>query len=371
MFGANSRFSNEHDFELEFSRHGACRNGYVNPYGIEYYFECPDFDWQRVLELQLLGLTTPNFQLDKLKIEKKVVKNELKDYLDNYYRRMWQRKVIAMGDSLLPDRQRLASLPQINLQHLTAHYRATHTLANLRFIIAGNLKPKLPQLLPLLENINLPLGKLLPYTRPQLHCAPPFCLSRPDANNLSFHLFLALPHSLTPREENAINVLTQVLTGSTYSLIYGRAREKGLTYAVDSYYSFLPRFSTWEIDGSCALEYLDELFAIITQVLQLVAKGKTPPADLQATKSYLLGNHQMCHQTVESIVNYYSTRFYYLGAVEDFARDARLIETTTVADLAAIAQQFLSSRLWCFSAIGRRQTALVKKLNRTLTPLFL
>ena len=59
-FGANEKFRSEHNYEQEFTKNGAYHNAYTSDYSMVYEAICADFEWDRILELQRLAITTPS-----------------------------------------------------------------------------------------------------------------------------------------------------------------------------------------------------------------------------------------------------------------------------------------------------------------------
>lgn len=66
-FGANEKFRSEHNYEQEFTKNGAYHNAYTSDYSMVYEAICADFEWDRILELQRLAITTPRFMLMSLR----------------------------------------------------------------------------------------------------------------------------------------------------------------------------------------------------------------------------------------------------------------------------------------------------------------
>ena len=60
-FGASEKYRSGHDFEQEFTKNGAYHNAYTSDYSMVYDAVCADFEWDRILELQRIAITTPRF----------------------------------------------------------------------------------------------------------------------------------------------------------------------------------------------------------------------------------------------------------------------------------------------------------------------
>ena len=55
----------------------------------------------------------------------------------------------------MTDRERLKQIKNVKRKDLVDHYAKTHTTSNMRFVIAGNLKGRKPQIKKMLEAFGL------------------------------------------------------------------------------------------------------------------------------------------------------------------------------------------------------------------------
>ena len=69
-FGANASFRDEQAYEAEFTKNGAYHNAWTSDYSVCYECECADFEWDRILDLERVAITSPKFNEDELKAEK-------------------------------------------------------------------------------------------------------------------------------------------------------------------------------------------------------------------------------------------------------------------------------------------------------------
>ena len=158
-FGANEKFRSEHAYEQEFTKNGAYHNAYTSDYSMVYEADCADFEWDRILELQRLAITTPRFNAEELEAEKGNVRSELTGYLNNHNRVMWPRIQQALGEDILSYNQRLKTINNISLKDIKEHHKRTHTLRNMRFIIAGKLSGRKTAIKESLEKWQLDAGE--------------------------------------------------------------------------------------------------------------------------------------------------------------------------------------------------------------------
>ena len=133
---------------------------------IQWFYEaiCADFEWDRILELQRLAITTPRFNADELEAEKGNVRSELTGYLNNHNRVMWPRIQQALGEDILTYNQRLKTIANIELKDIKNHHKRTHTLRNMRFVVAGKMAGRKAAIKEHLEGWQIRDGRAIRYS---------------------------------------------------------------------------------------------------------------------------------------------------------------------------------------------------------------
>ena len=233
-FGANEKFRSEHNYEQEFTKNGAYHNAYTSDYSMVYEAICADFEWDRILELQRLAITTPRFNADELEAEKGNVRSELTGYLNNHNRVMWPRIQQALGEDILTYNQRLKTIANIELKDIKNHHKRTHTLKNMRFVVAGKMAGRKAAIKEHLEGWQLETGERFVIPRDEPRRANPVLVRRKEATNLTFGWSMMIPRELSDEEVTAMNALNHILTGTMSSRIFGAARKQGLAYCIFS-----------------------------------------------------------------------------------------------------------------------------------------
>ena len=235
-FGANAKFSNEHEFEAEFTKNGAYHNASTSDMGMSYVADCADFEWDRILDLQLLSIGQPKFNETEFKAEKGNVRNELTGYLNNNARLLWPKIQQAFGEKVLTYEQRLKTIQNIKLEDIIEHHKRTHTTGNLRFVIAGKIdEDRKEQIVERLENLPLERGERFDFIADELQSTrDPIYIHRPDLKNISFGFSIVIPRQLSTTEMDTMHALNHILTGTMHSRIFGQARKRGLAYGIYS-----------------------------------------------------------------------------------------------------------------------------------------
>jgi predicted Zn-dependent peptidase len=365
-FGANAQFKSEHDFESEFTKNGAYHNAYTSDLSMVYEADCADFEWDHILELQKISICQPKFNAVELEAEKGNVRSELTNYLNDHHRILWPRVQQLLGEDVLTYRQAITTIANVTLNDIREHHRRTHTLRNMRFVIAGKLRGRKSEILRQLEAFELPQGERFEVPRDELKSAHPAVIRRKDATNLTFGFTLSVPRELSDEELDAMHNLNHILTGTTHSRIFGKARAKGLAYSVGSYTGAGFYDSAWDISGQVNHDTAPALFDIIATELKAVLDGKLTDEEIDAAKSFGLGRYQMGAQTVSQISGFYTNRYF----IKDYAKVPDLIRRVTREKIMATTQSFMDANTWVLAAVSSGDRDEIIELGDKLNGLF-
>lgn len=369
-FGANEGFRSEHAYEQEFTKNGAYHNAYTSDYAMVYEAACADFEWDRVLDLQRLAITMPRFNNAELEAEKGNVRSELTGYLNNHNRVMWPRIQQALGEDILTYNQRLKTISNITLRDIKEHHKRTHTLKNLRFVIAGKLKGRKRRIREMLESWQLDAGERFAIPDNELTKANPVLIRRKEASNLNFGWSMSIPRELSDPEADAMDSLNHILTGTMSSRIFGAARKKGLAYGVFSDTSVGFYDSAWDFGGQVNLETAEDLFDIIVRELKRVLNGQLDPEDIESAKSYAIGRYQMGAQTVAQISGFYTGRYFADDIVKDYERVPADILAVSEEQIVETVREFFKNDAWVLAGVSSGERELLLKLQDKLETLF-
>lgn len=369
-FGANRLCKDAHEYEAEFTKNGAYHNAFTSDTSMVYEAECAKFEWDRILDLQRTAITQPYFIEDEFESERGNVKSELTGYLNVPDRLLWPRLAQELGEDTLTFPERLSVLGDIKLSDIKEHYKRTHTAGNMRFVVAGDFSRQQGKLEELLSAWELPEGERLPIPVDELHSAGTFLIRRKDAPNLTFGLSLNVSRRLSDEEDNAMDFLNHILTGTLRSRILGRARKKGVVYSMFSDTSTYEHNSSWDFGAQAGLDSVDKLIDIMVEELAAVMSGSIDESEVDAARSYALGRHQMGAQTVGRINNWYASRYFFDGKIEDFMKQPEAINAVTKEQIVETARQFLAANCWTMGAYGNSEIAFIRELSAKLEPLF-
>jgi predicted Zn-dependent peptidase len=167
-----------------------------------------------------------------------------------------------------------------------------------------------------------------------------------------------------------MNALNHILTCTLHSLIFGKAREKGLVYGIWSDFYVGDNASEWDMGGQVSLKNAPQLFTIITEELEKVLNGEIKQSDLAAAKQFALGKHQMGCQTVSSIANWYSERYFFDGYINDYSLRPKAIEAVTKETIVSAANALVNGKRWAFGGLGSCSKEELDHLRNQLGVLF-
>ncbi len=365
-FGANAKYRDEQAYEADFTKNGAYHNAWTSDFAVCYETECADFEWDRVLDLKRIAITTPRFNEEELKGEKGNVRAELTGYLNDYSRLLWPRLQTAIGETTPTLRERIATLPNINVKDIREHYRRTHTALNMRFIIAGKIKGRKRRIIEMLENWDLKPGKRFDIPVDELHTSDPVLIRRKDASNITFGFSFVTTRRLVEKEVQAMECLNHILTGTMNSRILGQARKRGLVYGMSSCISNTCHNSSWDFDGEVNEEDAIELFELIGRELKKVLNGDIKDGDIDAAKSYALGRYQMGAQTSGQIADFYAENYFMNEEIINYKRIPDIIKSIEKKHLVALAREFKQSGIEALVAVGSCEKAFIIELSDKL-----
>ena len=361
MLGANSYFKTARAFQSELEKNGAYSNASTSVYDITYELECASFEADRVIELLVRGLEQPVFKKSEFKAEFGNVSEELVGRSNNHFRALNLGLRQSLGLFGLTDQERIDLIHNVTAQDVKDHYTNTHSVANARFIIAGDVQQSQ---LDILESLKLPGTTeriALPDETPQQSDVA-LVVTRADVPNYYFYIDAYAGRSLTPTEQDALSVASTLLTDTLHSKLLGTAREQGLVYAMGSGQQHLKNDSSFWLGAQVSKKNALKLFALITKVLQDFITSGVTEAELEAAKQYMRGKHERSAQTVSGTLARYAAEFYHDDSIEDESKYNDRLTAVTNDRLISAMQVIFSEGVWALGLLG----SLTKKQSNTL-----
>ncbi len=355
LLGANTRFPRARDFQAEIEKNGAYSNASTSVYDITYEAECADFEWERVLELLIVSITEPLFLREEFKAEFGNVREELTARANNHFRHLSLALRQSYGFLAKTDQERLKLMKNVKLKNVKAHYEATHTAANMRFVIGGNITPKRREALEQhFGGIALPAGDAriaLPDERPE-RLERPLYIHNATVKNMYFYIDTFMRRRLTESEQDALNLSNTILTETLHSKILGTARERGLVYGMSSGIGQAKLNSNWWFGAQVSPKNAAALFEIMVGELEKIFGGDLDKADIEAAQQYSLGRFQRGAQTVSGTTNGYSSRYFFDEEIDDYYQVPKRIKAVTKDAIVDVARELFKENLRGFGVLG-------------------
>jgi predicted Zn-dependent peptidase len=371
ILGANEDYPNSSIFQAELNKNGASTNAYTSYYYVSYVGETADFEWERVLRLQLLAISKPLFLQAEFDAEFGNIRDEMTSLSNNHFRNLSGTMGQTFGFNQATDKERAKLMKNVTREDVVEHYKRTHFTRNLRFIIAGDLRGRRPALKKVLESIELPKG-------PARFEFPKEKANKPDkptfiANQTVQNIYLILStyyNDLIPqKDDDALGLARIMLTETLYSKIFGQARDKGLVYHVSSSHQQSSKNTEWWLSAQVLPENAPALCDIIISEVKKVQNGQIDDSDLEATKQYALGSFQRSLQTVGNVANAYA-RYFFDDHIEDMKTIPERIKSVGKKDMARAMSRMFEPGIGNVGVLGGKDSTIPQKLKEQLKPLW-
>ncbi len=373
LLGANELIPKARDFQAELEKNGAYSNATTGVYDINYEAECADFEWDRVFGLLLIAISKPLFLKEEFQAEFGNVQEEMAARSNNHFRRLSLEMRKSLGLIAKTDTERLELMDNVTVDDVREHYKRTHHVPNMRFVVAGNLSAsRKAAITALLENIDLPReGErfALPTEHPR-RLRQPVYVPNDTVENLYFYIDTFKNRRLSDPETDALNLVNTMLTETLYSKILGTARERGLVYGMNSGLSQTKDASNWWFGAQVSDKNAAPLLDITVQELAKVRQGKIDRAEIAATKQYNLGRFQRSGQTVGGTAAGYAGRYFFDGVIDNYYQIPSRIRAVNKRRIVEVANAMFEEDIWGFGVLGNCGPDFASRLQDQLGPLW-
>lgn len=365
IFNANERFSRAKDFQREIEKNGAYYNASTGAYDITYEVECADFEWQRVMELFIFAITKPLFLEEEFQAEYGNVHEELIARSNNHFRHLGLALREKYGLCAMTDQERVEKMQNVTIDDVKAHYQATHTTDNIRFVVAGKLPASRQDAIQkMFETLALPTqdGRRALLTEKPKHLRSPLLIPNKTVDNVYFYIDTFMSRWMNNIETDALALANNMLTETLHSRIFGAAREQGLVYGMSSSYARWNGGSNWWFAAQVMPQNMVKLFDIIVREISFMRSGKINDQDIIAAKQYALGRYQRSAQTVAGTASGYSSRYFFDDQIEDYYEIPNRIDNVTKEEMVAVANALFTEHIGGLGVLGNCSQKFVDEL---------
>jgi predicted Zn-dependent peptidase len=373
--GANKLYKKSSQFSQEFTKHGAYNNAYTGDYHMGYIAECAEFETERILDLMCVAIESPLFKEQDFKSEIANVREELKMRKNYHDTELLLELENNLGFVSKSYGERTKQLSKITLDDIKEHYHKTHYAKNMRFIIAGPLARHKNAIIKRLEDIKLPSGggpeglddRIELPDEPPRQVKHPLVIELNGIDNVYYRWMSVFDGLLSRREKYALYAVQDYLFSTFHSKVFGKAREKGLIYGIDSSYYRTRDNQVWAVSGQVQAKNAVPLFKLITEQLINIQNGKVSAAELRSVKDYQWGSFQKAIQTVSALADWYQYSYMVGDLVKEYPAVEELIYSVKVSDMKKIVDKLASSSVWGLGIMQNHKTnTAVEDINNQL-----
>ncbi len=372
LLGANDDFPRARDFQAAIEQNGAYSNASTSVYDVTYEVEAADFEWQRVLKLLLDAISTPKLLQEEFESELSNVREELISRSNSHFRHLNITMRKEMGMCALTDPERVELLDGLKREDLVEHYKKTHTLSNCRFIISGHFAGDYTELTELIKKhlkINKGRGRISMPDEIPVTPEDPIVIRKPSVPNIYLLLDMYVPRIMSEKEYWAMNLLSNMLTETMYSTIFGVAREKGWVYGMGSSTTRVGSASGWWIGAQVSKTNSEPLMRLIRDECIRVRDGDIDDEDFEAARKNLLGKTMRSGQTSSGLVSQYAS-YYSTNEPASVNRLVSIIESITKEQARKLMVEMCDAKLWGLGALGSTSLVPARKLHGYAAEIF-
>jgi predicted Zn-dependent peptidase len=245
----------------------------------------------------------------------------------------------------------------------------------MRFIIAGPLARHKNAIIKRLEDIKLPSGggpeglddRIELPDEPPRQVKHPLVIELNGIDNVYYRWMSVFDGLLSRREKYALYAVQDYLFSTFHSKVFGKAREKGLIYGIDSSYYRTRDNQVWAVSGQVQAKNAVPLFKLITEQLINIQNGKVSAAELRSVKDYQWGSFQKAIQTVSALADWYQYSYMVGDLVKEYPAVEELIYSVKVSDMKKIVDKLASSSVWGLGIMQNHKTnTAVEDINNQL-----
>lgn len=366
MMFTTTKHPKKNQFSAAVERYGAMSNAFTNFFQIGYVYQCAGFDTKRILGLLGEQLTRPLFDGQELTTEVGNVREELSNYLSDHDRLSNENLYVAMTN--LPTLgERITQLSSMTAGDLKRFYRKTHTSANLRVLVAGDLARHGTVVKSQLKSLSrqLPAGQPLSLPRLDYHALDKPVIETRNIEQVYFHCFSYAGEQLPLPEYRGAQLVDRLLSAGFKSRIFGRVRERGLAYGFSSGVAREPHNTEFWFASFATADNIEEVFQIVTEEVQDVLAGNVSDREFEEVKDLVKGVFARRFQSTDSLISYYKT-YALFGDYLPFTEYPELIDAITKEEALESFRKLFARRTWGLSLVGNIKARQAARLKRTL-----
>ena len=334
---------------------GGILNAYTDKESTGYWCKVPSTSYKEGIEVLIDMAKQPLIREEDLSMEKNVVYEEIKAYLDSASSRasnksdenLWPNQ--PMGVDIAGS---IETVEATSREDLMKYLKQQYTASNTVLVVTGNIDEKSVIDIAKKNFESFREGEPLKYEKSYYNNEGPLTvLDKMETNQT--HLTLAFKnYSMKDASRYSSSVLSVILGGGMTSRLFEQVREKrGLAYSVSANAHFYSDCGVFYIDAGVAPENTEETFKVIIQELNNL-KDNLSIEEISSSKELIKGRLMMRYEDSRSVAMNYGTQELFNGKIISIDENLKSLEKVTFDEIISTIGYIFNNETMIVSAAG-------------------
>ena len=334
---------------------GGILNAYTDKESTGYWCKVPSTSYKEGIEVLIDMAKQPLIREEDLSMEKNVVYEEIKAYLDSASSRasnksdenLWPNQ--PMGVDIAGS---IETVEATSREDLMKYLKQQYTASNTVLVVTGNIDENSVIDIAKKNFEGFREGEPLNYEKSYYNNEGPLTvLDKMETNQT--HLTLAFKnYSMKDASRYSSSVLSVILGGGMTSRLFEQVREKrGLAYSVSANSHFYSDCGVFYIDAGVAPENTEETFKVIIQELNNL-KDNLSIEEISSSKELIKGRLMMRYEDSRSVAMNYGTQELLNGKIISIDENLKSLEKVTFDEIISTFDYIFNNETMIVSAAG-------------------
>jgi len=334
---------------------GGILNAYTDKESTGYWCKVPSTSYKEGIEVLIDMAKQPLIREEDLSMEKNVVYEEIKAYLDSASSRasnksdenLWPNQ--PMGVDIAGS---IETVEATSREDLMKYLKQQYTASNTVLVVTGNIDENSVIDIAKKNFEGFREGEPLNYEKSYYNNEGPLTvLDKMETNQT--HLTLAFKnYSMKDASRYSSSVLSVILGGGMTSRLFEQVREKrGLAYSVSANSHFYSDCGVFYIDAGVAPENTEETFKVIIQELNNL-KDNLSIEEISSSKELIKGRLMMRYEDSRSVAMNYGTQELLNGKIISIDENLKSLEKVTFDEIISTIGYIFNNETMIVSAAG-------------------
>lgn len=342
-FEGTKSYPDSYKFKAEVEKNGAYYNAFTGRDFVWYEFAGNPEEMGRIVDINFSQMFEPLLDSERIEQQQKVIRQEWSRNKENDAHRSNYYNWLAIKPTAYPDiDERMATVQRVTSEDLKEFHAEHYVAANIDFVVAGDLNRA--SVKSLISQLNRHLSKI-PKGQQHAFKEIPFgdfgdkVVTKEPYKKLQSRFildFLKTERSSQP-EGAAIRVLSTILGTGMGSRLFQKARERGLTYAINSGMWRGEDHTALLIVGETEVQNLRPLIELSASELADISSDGFSDEELDRAKGFIVGSIRRGYQTPAQYAGWYDNDFLRgreMVSLEDWIADIEKVDRSAISNAA-------------------------------------